>query len=182
MLSRLCDVIFQFVRSLGKMGLAALLFLTLLFSSIQVQAQTAVKQYVDSQNGLTTAQGATGQDWAHAYRYLTDCLAAVGNNPQLPGFDIRVRGAADEIGLIYRPDESSANPNGSGSRTATFTLRSNLAIRGGYSSTQNDQGQDIRDHLKYKSVLDGDLSGLQGAPGNDVDVTNDVNGNLVFTN
>ena len=83
-------------------------------------AQTVLR--VDAQNGLTTGAGATGADWAHAYKYLQDALAQTGSG----SFELWL---ADGD---YHTDRSSANPSGTGSRTATFTLVEDVEIYGGF--------------------------------------------------
>ncbi len=99
--------------------------------------------YVDAD-----ANGANdGTSWGDAYNYLQDALATASSG--------------DEIWLAqgtYTPDSSSANPNGSGQRTATFQLINGVAIRGGYAGF-GEPDPNNRDVELYETVLSGDLSG-----------------------
>ena len=73
--------------------------------------------YVDDDASL----GGNRQTWATAYKYLQDALGAA-----VSGDEIRAAQG------IYKPDEDSAHPNGTGSRMATFQLKNGVAIKGGY--------------------------------------------------
>ncbi|KPL08093.1 hypothetical protein AMJ86_01930 [bacterium SM23_57] len=93
--------------------------------------------YVDDD----AASGGNGQSWATAYKHLQDALTAA---------------TSDEIWVaegIYRPDENSANPVGTGDRTATFQLKNGVAILGGFPN-----GGGIRDPEIYVTILSGDLN------------------------
>jgi parallel beta-helix repeat protein len=95
-----------------------------------------------------------GSNWAKAYRYLQDALA--------------VAGAGSEIWVAdgnYYPDASTAEPNGSGDRTATFQLISGVALYGGYAGYGAPDPNERNVEL-YETILSGDLDG------NDVDVNN----------
>jgi len=88
--------------------------------------------YVDA-----SATGANdGSSWGNAYKYLQDALTVAGS-----GDEIRVAEG------VYKPDEDTANPTGTGDRTATFHLKNGVAIYGGF-------GGD--------SILSGDLNGDDG--------------------
>lgn len=65
-----------------------------------------------------------GSSWTDAYNYLQDGLADADSAPK----PIEIRVAEG----IYTPDRNSAEPNGSGDRTATFQLKNGIAIKGGY--------------------------------------------------
>ncbi len=104
--------------------------------------------YVDGR-----ASGAdNGTSWADAYNYLQDALTVAQYD--------------DEIWVaqgIYKPDEDSAHPNGTGSRTATFRLKNGVAVKGGYAGF-GQPDPNARDFEVYETILSGDLDG------NDVDV------------
>ncbi|UCF43081.1 MAG: right-handed parallel beta-helix repeat-containing protein, partial [Planctomycetota bacterium] len=90
-----------------------------------------------------------GSSWADAYNYLQDALA-----------DANSRGVPVEIWVAagrYTPDSNSADPDGSGDRTATFQLINGVAIYGGFPA-----GGGIwedRDPNFYETVLSGDPAG-----------------------
>ena len=79
--------------------------------------KTWVKIYVDP----NVPGSNDGTSWANAYNYLQDALANVSGSCV-----IRVAEG------IYRPDENSANPTGTGNRGATFQLINGVALIGGY--------------------------------------------------
>lgn len=88
--------------------------------------------------------------WPDAYKYLQDALAEAAS-AQKP-VEIRVAGGT------YRPDESAAEPDGTGDRNATFQLISGVTIVGGYAgSGQADPNS--RDLVAYETILSGDLEG-----------------------
>ncbi|HUT30516.1 MAG TPA: hypothetical protein VMX13_12050 [Sedimentisphaerales bacterium] len=98
--------------------------------------------YVDAD-----ANGAgTGWSWADAFVRLQDALAVASK-----GDEVRVAEG------IYRPDEDSANPDGSGECEAAFWLKSGVAVRGGYAGLgqEDPNGRDIDAH---ETVLSGDLN------------------------
>jgi parallel beta-helix repeat protein len=119
-----------------------------LFLTIPCQAGII---YVDAD-----ANGANnGTSWADAYNYLQDALTDANSN-----------GDVNEIWVaagIYTPDSNSANPNGSGDRTATFQLLNDVAIYGGFPPGPDPNWKD-RDPNIYETILSGDLDD------NDVDV------------
>jgi predicted outer membrane repeat protein len=99
--------------------------------------------YVDAD-----ATGANdGSSWANAYKYLQDALADADVNDE-----IRVAQG------IYRPDENSANPNGTGNRNATFQLINGVALKGGYAG-YGQPDADGRNFVTYETILSGDLHG-----------------------
>ncbi|MHC4365689.1 MAG: right-handed parallel beta-helix repeat-containing protein [Planctomycetota bacterium] len=107
--------------------------------------------YVDAD-----ANGADdGSSWTDARNYLQDALADANSDPNV-----------DEIWVaqgVYKPDANSADPNGSGDRTATFQLINGLALIGGYAGN-GEPDPNARDIEAYETILSGDLDG------NDADV------------
>ncbi len=91
-----------------------------------------------------------GSSWANAYNDLQDGLAVAGS-----GDEIRVAQG------IYKPDQDSADPNGTGSRTATFGLINGVAIKGGYAGFGEPE-PNVRDIEAYETILSGDLLGNDG--------------------
>ncbi len=101
--------------------------------------------YVD----VNTPDNNDGSSWAKAYKYLQDGLA--------------VAGASDEIWAAagtYYPDANTANPGGTGVRTATFQLINSVAIYGGFAG--GESSRDERDWQTNETVLSGEI----GAAGN----------------
>ncbi|MHC4314737.1 MAG: right-handed parallel beta-helix repeat-containing protein [Planctomycetota bacterium] len=84
------------------------------------------------------------------YRYLQNALGAA-----VSGDEIRVAQG------IYRPDEDSAHPTGTGSRTATFRLKNGVVITGGYAGF-GQPVPDARDPNTHETILSGDLLGNDG--------------------
>jgi hypothetical protein len=96
-----------------------------------------------------------GTSWENAYNFLQDALAEADS--ALKPVEIRVAGG------IYKPDRSTADPNGSGSRGVSFVLIDGVTIKGGYAGfgEPDPNGRDIE---AYETILSGDLAG------NDADV------------
>ncbi|MHC4740789.1 MAG: LamG-like jellyroll fold domain-containing protein [Planctomycetota bacterium] len=92
--------------------------------------------------------GNGGLCWPDAYKYLQDALAEA-SSAQKP-IEIRVAGG------VYRPDESVAEPNGTGDRDATFQLISGVTIVGGYAGS-GEADPNARDLVAYETILSGDL-------------------------
>ncbi len=67
----------------------------------------------------------TGTSWYNAYRDLQDALAVAQATDQVWA----ARG-------IYRPDESTLNPGGTGDRDATFRLENGVALYGGFAGNE----------------------------------------------
>jgi len=103
--------------------------------------------YVDA-----NAPGPThdGSSWSNAYKYLQDALADAGSATK----PVEIHVAEG----IYRPDETSANPNGSGDHEATFQLINEAAIKGGYAGF-GEPDANARDIGLYETILSGDLNG-----------------------
>lgn len=73
-----------------------------------------------------------GSSWANAFPRLQDALTVAQTCPTVTAIWV-----ADGT---YRPDETNANPNGNGDRNATFQLRNNLSIIGGFRGQSGDEG------------------------------------------
>ncbi len=89
----------------------------LVFACTPVMGRTI---YVDA----NTPDNNDGSSWAKAYKYLQDALA-----------DANSSGDVNEIWVaqgIYKPDQNSTDPNGSGDRYATFELIDGVSLYGGF--------------------------------------------------
>ena len=105
-------------------------------------------KYVDAD-----ATGANdGSSWEDAFNYLQNALSAARL-----GDEIR---AAEGI---YKPDEDTDNPTGTGDREATFQLKNGVTVKGGYAG-YGEPDPDKRDIEMHETILSGDLDG------NDIDV------------
>jgi hypothetical protein len=96
-----------------------------------------------------------GTNWGDAYNFLQGALA-----------DADLSGDVNEILVaqgIYKPDQNSLYPNGTGDRTAAFQLINGVAVRGGYAGF-GEPDPNVRDTELYETILSGDLDG------NDADV------------
>jgi len=97
--------------------------------------------YVDAD----ASGGGDGSSWTDAYNYLQDALA--------------VTQSGDEIWVAegtYKPDANSADPNGSGDRTATFQLINGVVIYGGFAGGETSLAE--RDWETNETILSGDLN------------------------
>jgi hypothetical protein len=91
-----------------------------------------------------------GSSWENAYNFLQDALADANSN-----------GDVNEIWVahgIYRPDETSAVPNGTGDREATFQLVNGVNLKGGYAGF-GEPDPNARDIEEYETILSGDING-----------------------
>ena len=105
--------------------------------------------YVDDDaNGLND-----GSSWVNAFNDLQDALAVA-----LSGDEIRVAEG------IYKPDEDTAHPSGTGNRSATFQLRNRVTIKGGYAGF-GEPDPNARDIDAHETILSGDLMGNDDDPG-----------------
>ena len=94
-----------------------------------------------------------GSSWGNAYVFLKDAMVNATSLPK--PLEIRVAQG------IYRPDRSSANPEGTGIRTNTFQLVNNTVIKGGYAGFGKAH-PDERSIDVYETILTGDLAGNDG--------------------
>lgn len=108
-----------------------------------MKAELTERIYVDDD----AAGNDDGSSWQNAYQYLQDALAVAEY-----GDEIRVaRG-------VYRPDRSTANPNGTGQRESSFTITTRIKLIGGFAGGPAPDPNE-RDIEAYKSILSGDLLG-----------------------
>ncbi len=95
--------------------------------------------------------GNTGADWANAYTTLTAALANVPTTPANACAEIWVaQGTYKPAGL-------------NGDRNATFQLKSNVAVYGGFTSGQSSLADRDATPATNNTVLSGDLNGDDGA-------------------
>jgi parallel beta-helix repeat protein len=97
-----------------------------------------------------------GSSWQNAYKFLQDALADANSSPK----PVEIRVAQG----IYRPDETSADPNGTCDRTDTFQLINGVILKGGYAGF-GERDPNARDIEMYETILSGDLNG------DDIDVS-----------
>jgi len=101
--------------------------------------------YVDAD----ASAGGNGTSWGTAYKYLQDALY----KPPTGGDEIWVAQGT------YKPDENTANPGGTGSRTATFQLINGVAIYGGYAGF-GEPDPNARDVELYETILSGNIGSI----------------------
>jgi len=113
-----------------------------------LQAQFVIEGtiiYVD-----TDAAGANnGSSWTDAYNYLQDALADA-NSVEKP-VEIRVAQG------IYKPDEDTLYPEGTGDREATIQLINDVTVRGGYAGF-GEADPNAHDIELYETILSGNLN------------------------
>ena len=103
---------------------------TMICASASAQQATV---FVDSGSGnIAPPSGSNpGDSWTGthpAFKFLQDGIERANQiRSAFPNASVEIWVAAG----IYRPDESSTSPTGSGNRDASFQLRSNVAILGG---------------------------------------------------
>ncbi len=126
------------------------LVLTVVVSASTPGSLTGSVLCVDTRAG----SGGNGLDWATAYQSLQDALAAAGASG----------GSVTEIRVArgtYYPDRGATQSPGD--RTASFGLRANVAVRGGYAGI-GASDPNMRDLAANETILSGDLAG-NDAPG-----------------
>ena len=115
--------------------------------------------YVDDD----AATGGDGLSWATPYKYLQDALSEAAGDPGVT--QIRVAGGT------HYPDLDERGQVSPGDRTATFHLRNNLTISGGYRGCPGGNcgrgDPDERDINLYESILSGDVIGDDSGPPDD---------------
>jgi len=102
-----------------------------------------------------------GTSWQNAYRYVQDALA----NADYSEKPVEIRVAQG----LYRPDESSAEPNGTGNRGATFQLINAVIVKGGYAGLAQPD-PNARDVRVYETILSGDLDENDARLANPADI------------
>ena len=96
------------------------LVISLFLLAMECGLATGKTIYVDA----GAPPGGDGLSWATACQYLQDALADAYSS--VKPVEIRIAEG------IYKPDRSTADPNGSGSRSASFVLIDGVTIEGGY--------------------------------------------------
>ena len=101
---------------------------------------------------IANTQGTThnGSTWAKSYLYLQDVLARA-----VAGQEIWVAQGT------YRPDQSTAMPNGTGNRDANFALINGVQIYGGFDGNEMYRSQ--RNWLNNVTTLSGSLNNGQNS-------------------
>ncbi|UCE58461.1 MAG: right-handed parallel beta-helix repeat-containing protein [Phycisphaerales bacterium] len=123
------------------------------FATLDARRCAGQVLYVDDDAAL----GGNGSGWSSAFTYLQDALFAAAADPSIE--EIRVGGGS------YYPDRDEAGNVTALDRSATFRLRNNLAVRGGYRGRSGHGNANHRDLIEFESVLSGDLAGGDtGAP------------------
>lgn len=100
-------------------------------------------------------------DWSNAYRYLTDAIAradALLDDPLLELDRVNVWVAA--FSEPYYPDRSAATPGGSGDREASFFMRNDVRVYGGF--VGGEQALAERSVHGNPTILDGNI-GLESS-------------------
>ena len=87
-----------------------------------------------------------GSSWVNAYNYLQDALADAESGDQV----WVAKG-------VYKPDENTANPDGTGDRNATFQFKNGVGLYGGFAGGETSLDQ--RDNVTNVTILSGDLNG-----------------------
>jgi hypothetical protein len=90
-----------------------------------------------------------GSSWLNAYNYLQDALADA-NSAEKPVEILVAQG-------IYKPDEDTLHPEGTGNREATFQLLNDVTINGGYAGF-GGADPNARDTELYETILSGNLN------------------------
>jgi predicted outer membrane repeat protein len=136
----------------GNKNLKIWLAMALLIPLMPCLAGAKIIYVDDDANGLNN-----GSSWTNAYNYLQDALADANSSPK----PVEIRVAQG----IYRPEEDTLHPNGTGDREATFQLINGVTLKGGYAGA-GEPDPNARDIKLYETILSGDLNG------DDLGVTN----------
>jgi hypothetical protein len=132
-------------RALLSVGNVFKLIITVLVLVLSSTASGQTILLVHGDNGLTIAQGATGFDWDHAFKYLPDAIEeAESTNPPV---EIWVAGSA--AGIHYYPDEGNGIINDD--QDKTFRLLSGVTILGGF--LEDDDQVTDRDPFVNRVIL-----------------------------
>ncbi|MBI4578705.1 MAG: right-handed parallel beta-helix repeat-containing protein, partial [Planctomycetes bacterium] len=126
----------------GFLGLVGVIALS---AALALPAWGSSTLYVDAD----AAPGGGGENWATAYQYLQDALAAAAASGGTVT-EIRVAGGT------YQPDRGGGKTPGD--RDATFQLLNGVALRGGYAGN-GEPDPNARDIAAYETILSGDLAG-----------------------
>jgi predicted outer membrane repeat protein len=139
------------VRSWMRRSVLLLILLALLFPTLAQAAPAATcppsgttRLYV-----MQDSSGTTGEDWAKALPTLQDALW-IANPSNCPGL------AISEIWVaagVYYPDEGMGQTDNN--RNATFQLRNDLAIYGGFAGTESLLSE--RNWQSNATILSGDI-------------------------
>ena len=155
----------------GRIKLKACLIISIFLFGMACSAAAGRTIYVDAD-----ASGANdGSSWADAYNYLQDALADANSGDEIHVAQDALTDASSalkplEISVaegIYTPDSNSADPGGSGDRTATFQLINGVTLKGGYAGFGEPE-PNAHDVELYETILSGDLDG------NDIDINTTV--------
>jgi hypothetical protein len=142
---------------------------TVLATAVPAFAQQTIV-YVDGENGNTNAPSGSnpGNGWNSAgYKFLQSGLTRADQIHSEPGqgnllIQIWVRGKpASQGGLVYRPDQDSNSPSGSGDPDASFLLRNNVRICAGFDTDETGtEPQQFMQRRPYENIciLSGDLA------------------------
>lgn len=117
--------------------------------------------------------GGAGTTWATAYRKLQDALAFAAGDPDATINEIFVAAGT------YLPDETDAVPSGTDDRNAAFSLRSNLAIRGGFAGSETNAA--LANPTANVTTLSGAIGGASTSDNSyHVVLSNAHNGTAIF--
>lgn len=117
---------------------------------------------VDGDEGSSNGDGSA---WgSSAYKYLQDALTDA--TVLAESATVAVWVAATDSSNPYRPDRTAASPSGTGSRTSTFVLVSNVSIYGGFRGTDSTDPNNVfygetsvtqRDPELRETILSGNI-------------------------
>jgi hypothetical protein len=127
----------------GNKNLKICLAMALLIPLMSCLAGAKIIYVDDDANGLND-----GSSWQNAYKFLQDALFDAYSSPK----PVEIRVAQG----IYRPDEDTLRPDGTGDRTATFQLINGVTLKGGYAGL-GQPDLNVRDVSPYETILSGDL-------------------------